>query len=90
MPSRLFQVKAGPFLTEVLETHFTVNFTNQQDAKVTLVEGRIRVSNEKESLILSSGQKDIGDSHKMDKLVVDIMDLLSWKEGYFKLTMRVC
>lgn len=83
-PLKPFQVKAGALLTEVLGTHFSVNSSNSEDATVTLMEGKVKVSNASKSLLLAPGQQAVGGAKAIDKFDVDLLDLLSWKEGYFK------
>lgn len=83
-PLKPFQVKAGALLTEVLGTHFSVNSSNSEDATVTLMEGKVKVSNASKFLLLAPGQQAVGGAKAIDKFDVDLLDLLSWKEGYFK------
>lgn len=91
---RPFKVKKGNLTIEVLGTHFNVNaYNNEPNAKVTLTEGRIRVSQltpddnkkAKNSQLLNPGEQiQVNQGGKM-KLIknANINKAISWKDGYF-------
>jgi len=79
-----FHVAAGELDTEVLGTHFTINSDDNQETKVTLIEGKVKVSNNRDSLVLAAGEQVVGNQESILKMDVDTLDLLSWRDGYFK------
>lgn len=79
-----FHVAAGELDTEVLGTHFTISSKNNQETKVTLIEGKVKVSNNRDSLLLAAGEQVVGNQESIVKMDVDTLDLLSWRDGYFK------
>ncbi|MGH2622832.1 MAG: FecR family protein [Sphingobacterium sp.] len=79
-----FHVTAGELDTEVLGTHFTISSNDNQETKVTLIEGKVKVSNNRDSLLLTAGEQVVGNEASILKMDVDTLDLLAWRDGYFK------
>jgi len=79
-----FVVTHNNVVTEVLGTHFNVNtYVDEEDIKVTLLEGSVKVNNGAGSNILKPGQQasisaciNINNNVNLDQVV-------AWKEGEF-------
>ena len=89
-PSRPFGVsilsvngKAGEI--EVLGTHFNVNaYDDEQGAKTSLVEGRVKVSSNGITQLLAVGQQaEFSNTGIRIKTDVDMGSIVAWKDGYF-------
>ena len=80
-----FIVKTDYFETAVLGTKFNVRSYSKIDAHVTLLEGKVTVTNDKtESLILEpEEQVTLSENGKLEKQVVDTYPYLEWQKGYF-------
>lgn len=80
-----FIVKTDYFETAVLGTKFNVRSYSKIDAHVTLLEGKVTVTNDKtESLILEPGEQvTLSENGKLEKQVVDTYPYLEWQKGYF-------
>jgi len=79
-----FTVNTKEQLVEVLGTHFNVNaYTNNVDVKTTLLEGRVKVSNNSSGLakILDPGQQSIVTNKTMIVKDVEAEDAVGWKNG---------
>lgn len=83
---------AKPFLVvskgqvvEVLGTHFDVNsYGDGGKVKTTLLEGSVRLNLAKSSRVLAPGQQLIvGADETFKVLLVDVEDVVAWKNGYF-------
>lgn len=79
-----FKVSKGEMEVTVLGTHFNVNaFDDEADIKVTLLEGSVKVNNDKSIGMLKPGQQaQVSNTIK----VVDNADLkavMAWKNGFF-------
>jgi len=81
---RPFFVETGQLSTKVLGTRFNVSSFEPGQTKVTLLEGKVMVTNPYQSLLLSPGQQAIENQETVEKVEIDTLDLLAWKEGYFK------
>ncbi|HEU0228325.1 MAG TPA: FecR family protein [Arachidicoccus soli] len=79
-----FQVKVKNQLIEDIGTSFNVeSYANEIVTKTTLVEGSIKVSKDKQSIILKPGQQaETGDQIGLNKNV-NIAEEIAWKNGYF-------
>ena len=66
------------FETAVLGTKFNVRSYSKIDAHVTLLEGKVTVTNDKtESLILEPGEQvTLSENGKLEKQVVDTLSLI--------------
>lgn len=90
-PSKKFIVSGGGIKTEVLGTHFNVSvYANEEQKRVTLAEGSVRVSGGPGSSLLKPGQQAqvltpaTGNQKGTIKVVdVDPDDVTAWKNGYF-------
>jgi ferric-dicitrate binding protein FerR (iron transport regulator) len=86
-PKRKFSVLANGTTTEVLGTHFNLSAYNNQDTKVTLLEGAVNVSNSISHQILAPGQqaglKASGNITLDNK--ADLEAVMAWKNGLFRL-----
>lgn len=76
-----FVVTAGNVKTTVLGTTFNVRNYSGEPAQVTLVSGRVKVSNGSNGIILHPGQMADGNSMKAKDVYTD--DIISWKDGMF-------
>ncbi len=84
-PAKPFRVIAGEVTNEVLGTAFNVNGYNDEPyTKVTLVEGRIRVSNAAFSAVMQPGQQAAvkNDIHTIKS--INIQSDIAWKNGFFE------
>lgn len=85
-PAKKFVVKSDKVLTEVLGTHFNVNGFEDETAKVTLLEGAVKVTAEniRQTRILKPGeQAEVGNSLRLNE--VDINKVMAWRAGFFSL-----
>lgn len=80
---RSFIVKSGSLITEVVGTKFIVNNTRSEET-VTLLEGKVNVSNSNSSFRLTPGNQAFVHEDELVKVNVDTLDLAAWKDGYFK------
>jgi transmembrane sensor len=86
-----FKVKihstTGPVELEVLGTHFNINsYKNESDLRVTLLEGRVKVSKEDRHLFLNPGQQALlkaGEENFKVEFDVDLDEVVAWKNGQF-------
>jgi hypothetical protein len=85
-PSKPFIVRKGDLQVRVLGTHFNVNaYDDEQDIKITLLEGSVNVAQANENKVLAPGEQAIVDSviHMLGN--VNIEQVIAWKNGYFML-----
>lgn len=80
-----FIVENGKTKIEVLGTHFNVNiYPNEEKAEVTLLEGSVKLSNNKDSKILTPGQQAIFNNDETIQLKnIDTDIAVDWKNGLF-------
>ncbi|MCI1648708.1 MAG: FecR domain-containing protein [Bacteroides sp.] len=80
-----FIVKTDYFQTKVLGTKFNVRSYSRADARVTLLEGKVTVTNSKmETLTLEpQEQASLAEDGMLQKQKVDIYPYLEWQKGYF-------
>jgi ferric-dicitrate binding protein FerR (iron transport regulator) len=86
-PNRTFLVTAGGTTTKVLGTSFNVNAYPDNDAnKVTLLEGRLKVTNGDADRIIAPGQQAYLPENGAVKVNndVDLEEVMAWKNGLFK------
>ena len=77
------QAKSGE--VEVLGTHFDINaYEEEPDIKTTLLEGRVKITNNKAVKLLSVGQQAALTNEGIQiQDHVDVDQEIAWKEGYF-------
>ena len=81
-----FVVNKGDNTIKVLGTHFNVNaYDEEGPMKVTLLEGAVRVSTNKNNSLLQPGQMAIMDQNKPIDVLnnADLERVMAWKNGYF-------
>jgi ferric-dicitrate binding protein FerR (iron transport regulator) len=81
-----FVVSKGNCAIKVLGTHFNVNaYDEEEEIKVTLLEGAVKVSSGSDNSLLLPGQMAVMDTRqKIDVLKnADIERVVAWKNGYF-------
>lgn len=79
-----FQVKAEQSEVEVLGTHFNINaYKDEENLKVTLLEGKVRVSS---SITLLPGQQAqlSANNQITTSNNVDLEEVMAWKNGRFQ------
>ncbi|MBL7750579.1 MAG: FecR domain-containing protein [Chitinophagaceae bacterium] len=82
--TRPFYVKAEQSEVEVIGTHFNINaYTDEESLKVTLLEGKVRVSS---SVTLLPGQQaQLSSSNQITTSNnVDLEEVMAWKNGRFQ------
>ncbi|PTR01111.1 FecR family protein [Mucilaginibacter yixingensis] len=81
-----FRVTSKTQTVEVLGTHFNIMaYDNEQLMKTTLLQGSVRISDHGRTRILVPGeQAQVSDGALQVTSDVDIEDVVSWKNGYFK------
>lgn len=83
-----FKVISGTTTTEVLGTHFNINaYKNESLTKTTLLEGSVKVSNTKDSILLNPNQQAIttSTSQKIEiSKEIDVDEVVAWKNGKFQ------
>ena len=84
-PMRPFTVKVEGQSIQVLGTKFNVNsYTDEAKLATTLLEGSIKLTNQKENVILKSGEQALSTIGKKIELnEVEAADFLAWKNGMF-------
>jgi transmembrane sensor len=84
--SKPFYVTKGGMEVKVLGTHFNVNtYEDGEPAKVTLLEGSVKVVNDGKPLMLTPGQQARMDGFNMRVLDnVDMDEVMAWKNGKFQ------
>ena len=85
-PTRKFYVSAKGIETEVLGTHFNVTAYEDEDQKrVTLLEGAVKVSNNGQLISLRPGQQARVTGNNIPETMdnIDAEEVVAWKDGYF-------
>lgn len=82
---RKFVVANGNIETEVLGTSFNVNtYADEPAAKITLVEGKVKVSSNNKSIIIQPGEQVEAHANEIKRNDnVDIEEVVAWKNGRF-------
>ncbi|MFN0291040.1 FecR family protein [Pedobacter helvus] len=85
-PSRKFKVKSKGQELEVLGTKFNVStYSDEAFVKTTLLEGAVKVSNSKKSVVLSPNQVSINAKSGLHvQTLADAEEAIAWKNGYFQ------
>lgn len=84
-----FMVTRGTIRIEVLGTQFNVNaYDDEQNIKVTLLEGQVKVQGKESAVILQPGEQAIApNGNVMQRLSkhgnIDIDAVMAWKNGLF-------
>ncbi len=72
---------------QVLGTHFNVNsYDNESAAKITLLEGIVKVFNNNSSVIIKPGEQAVmeNEGNKMSVVAhADVGEAVAWKDGFF-------
>lgn len=80
-----FKVSKGEMEVTVLGTHFNVNaYDDENDIKVTLLEGSVKVNKGDENKLLKPGQQARITSDIKVVSGVDIDEVMAWKNGRFQ------
>nr|WP_068888780.1 FecR family protein [Pedobacter panaciterrae] len=86
-----FKVSSGNQVVEVLGTHFNINsYSDTPVIKTTLIEGSVKISAGKQTLLLKPGQQSQAIAGMADgfKLIlnknVDVSTEIAWKNGLFQ------
>lgn len=82
-----FKVVSGRQTVEVLGTHFNISaYSNEEQFKTTLLEGKVKVSEAENSAILVVGQQARVNKNKAGVTIseVDLDEVIAWKDGYFR------
>lgn len=70
---------------EVLGTHFDINaYTDESAVKTTLLEGSVKVYNDKSARVIKPGQQAILQNNELSVANVNTEEAIAWKEGYFR------
>lgn len=80
-----FKVKVNGAEIQVLGTHFNVNAYQDAPVKTTLLEGSVRLFNQKSKMLLKPGQEGTVDKNTNNILIkeVNARMAVAWKNGYF-------
>lgn len=82
--SKPFRVVSGRQVVEVLGTHFNINsYSDEQQIKTTLVEGRVSVAMGTESIIIKPGQQAVASQRSIHVETVNTDDVIAWTENSF-------
>ncbi len=71
---------------QVLGTHFNINaYDNENAAKITLLEGSVKVFNSNSSVTIKPGEQAVMDNQadKMSVVNADVKEAVAWKDGFF-------
>lgn len=81
-----FKVMSKGQTVEVLGTHFNIMaYNNEGTVKTTLLEGSVKVTGKTASKYLKPGQQSqVTDQHIAVSNQIDLEEVVSWKNGYFK------
>lgn len=83
---RPFKVSTPHLNTEVLGTSFNISaYSDEPQSSVTLVEGKLRVLQQQESVVLAPGEQAITSTqlNGMRQQQADLDHVLAWKQGVF-------
>jgi len=83
-PSQPFIVRKDELEVRVLGTHFNVNaYDNEQDLRVTLLEGRVSVKAGDEEAVLRPGEQALVSNTIRVSKDADLVAVMAWKNGLF-------
>ncbi|HLZ88803.1 MAG TPA: FecR domain-containing protein [Puia sp.] len=81
--ARPFIVHTGAVRTTVLGTAFNIDANDERDIVITVTKGKVKVENEKgEYSILHRNEQLSVDSTRLQKLQVNVNEVLSWKKTW--------
>lgn len=82
-----FIVSKGKTAVRVLGTRFNVNaYDDESDIRVTLLEGSVQVTDRQHAAAIKPGEQAIVKADKINVAGnVDLEQVMSWKEGYFRM-----
>lgn len=85
--SKPFIVSKGGMAVKVLGTRFNVNaYDDESDIRVTLLEGSVQVTDRRHAAAIKPGEQAIVKADKINVAGnVDLEQVMSWKEGYFRM-----
>lgn len=80
-----FKVVSKGQRIEVLGTEFNVSsYTDQDDVKTTLVTGKVKVIDPRQSFLLNPNQQAITNAGKTQVKNVNVQNFIAWREGKFR------
>ncbi len=83
-PDMPFRVRKGETVITVLGTHFNVNaYDDENDIKVTLMEGSVKINSKKNERLLHPGQQAEVSSEIKIVEGADVEQVMAWKNGRF-------
>ncbi len=85
--SKKFLVDANGTLTEVLGTHFNINaYKDKARVKITLLEGRVKVSSNNQAAIISPLQQVEVENSSTIRVIggINPEEIMAWKNGSFQ------
>lgn len=82
-----FIVSKGRAAVKVLGTRFNMNaYDDEADIRITLLQGSVQVTNYQYAVAVKPGEQAIVKAGNIDvKGKVDLEQVMSWKEGYFRM-----
>jgi len=85
-PAKPFIVSSKRQVVEVLGTHFDIMaYPDEAVDQTTLFQGSVKITSNNRMKLLIPGQQAQVDDHKISvSAAVDLEDVMSWKNGYFK------
>lgn len=79
-----FRVVSDQQVVEVLGTHFNINaYHDEENIRTTLLEGSVKVSAEKNTMIIKPGQQAVLKAGELARREADVNEAVAWKNGYF-------
>lgn len=84
--ARPFFVQNGETVVQVLGTKFNVNaYEDEEDIKVTLLEGSVKVSNDQSALTIKPNEQAVVTNNNISlNAEADIEQVMAWKNGKFQ------
>jgi transmembrane sensor len=86
-PYKAFYVEANGAEIKVLGTHFNVNaYDNEEATQVTLLQGSVRVNNDKGATTIQPGQQAVVATGREPAVTTtpDLDEVMAWKNGVFE------
>jgi ferric-dicitrate binding protein FerR (iron transport regulator) len=85
--SKPFIVSKGETAVRVLGTRFNVNaYDDEADIRITLLQGSVQVTDRQHAAAIKPGEQAIVKADKINVAGnVDLEQVMSWKEGYFRM-----
>ncbi len=83
-PGKPFKVSRGGTAITVLGTHFNVNaYEDENDLKVTLLEGSVSVTQTGLSVLIKPGEQALINQSGIKRTTPDLDQVMAWKNGRF-------